>query len=230
MPQEPVITDFLELGWALMQSYAVLAGIVAGIIAFFVATFTADHWIAGIISGLIFGYATFMVVSLIEGTIFVGAAIKHRLSMTDEEKKQLEMVSVITLFHATVEKEDVVSHFCNIYPSERKGALGWICKRVTDEAGDDLCFAIGVSSFEDVREYSPIPMTLANINFYDAPQGMTLAAFSFSVHASTETVGSLLGKGFVHGKEMTELVESVRNSFIKLDPGCRVIIKEKEAY
>jgi len=169
----------------------------------------------GVIGGLAAGFAGYKLTKVIEDALYKGV---NTVVYSGSRKIAEEALSTALIFDTAAGKEKIMSAFLSKIPEQAKALTfsraAWICKRVTDDKGDDLMFAVGVTEFQYVNN-SNIPATMAQISFQESA-GRTKATFNFISHTDYHD-GSV-----THAKEMAELIGIVKDTFMELDNGCKI--------
>jgi len=179
--------------------------------------------IIGIIAVFGIGYVVWRVLSKIIQGADKGV---HNLMHSDTYDVLEDMMGKTTIFEISTSREPVISSLLGLYPTERdKWALkqDWICQRINDDRGDYLAFVIGVVAFEWVRADSTVPITMAKLDFQDTAGGATKATFSFVMRTTPNSIG------VSHVKHMAELIGILKDTFMEVDPSCKISEGKYEA-
>lgn len=170
----------------------------------------------GVIGAVIAGFLGYKVTVIIEDTLHKGV---NTVVYSGSRQVAREALATSLGFDTYVDKEKIMTAFLSKIPAQTKAITltraNWIGKRVTDDKGDDLMFAVGVTSFDYINNTN-IPITMAQISFPPPTGGKTKAAFAFIEHTDYQD-GSV-----THAKEVAELIGIVKDTFMALDSGCKI--------
>jgi len=169
-----------------------------------------------VIGGLIAGFIGYKLTRVIEDALYKGV---NTVVYSGSRQIAKDALATSLSFDTSADKEKIMTAFLSKIPTQTKAITltraNWIGKRVTDDKGDDLMFAVGVTSFEYINNAN-IPITMAQISFQPSADGRTKAAFAFIEHTDYQD-GSV-----THAKEMAELIGIVKDTFMALDSGCKI--------
>ena len=171
--------------------------------------------IVGIIVGIIVGFIVYKIVWFIGGAFDKGV---DTLLYGKDRSIRDELLPKHIFFETHISKDKIGANFAQAFPSETK-AIEWKPSWICGRGKESLLFACGVQYLSEVD--NDTPMTVAVISFENGDDSKTKARFHF-VKYTTNATGALVypEESAPFAKQMAELVDRVKEVFLRLDRGC----------